>query len=129
MNKKDFYRYVFSQLKTYNIKVIDCKSDYDPTFEDYFVIGKDNYFTIYNFIFDKNNKRFNHIDILTSEQVATTKYQDIKQCLMYSEPIIKEVYSSPIQIKVASNNESINVFVDSIRKHIEMRIRFNTPRK
>lgn len=127
MHKKDFYRYVFSQFKQYKIKVIDCKDTYgDNDLEDYFVISKDNYFTVYKFSF---NNKSNLIEVLIKDELVNTKYIDVKRCVDFAEPIINEFNTNMISIKVATNNESINIFVDYIRNQIDNRVKMNSKRK
>ena len=127
MHKKDFYRYVFSQFKQYKIKVIDCKDTYgDDDLEDYFVISKDNYFTVYKFSF---NNKSNLIEVLIKDELVNTKYIDVKRCVDFAEPIINEFNTNMISIKVATNNESINIFVDYIRNQIDNRVKMNSKRK
>ena len=46
MSERDFYRYLFSQLKSMNYRVIDCDKDYGREYKDYYVITKQGMYTI-----------------------------------------------------------------------------------
>ena len=123
MEKKDFYRYLFSQLKVSNIRVINCEKDYDPEFEDYFIIEKEKCYTLYKFRYGIN--KFNFIDVLSDEERNVTKYNSIKQCMMYSEPSIKSFTNTVISVDVAKNNQAINFFVNYIKDQIDDEIRYS----
>ena len=111
MSERDFYRYLFSQLKSMNYRVIDCDKDYGREYKDYYVITKQEMYTIYKFTFDHDN---NFIRPLINGSLIGTYYSDIRTCVEYHERDIKKLSNGLIEVNVAKVINHINFFVNYI---------------